>query len=285
MTALIAKRLPPKVEPWVPGGHALTRFASRKTRADREAAAERLGERHDVGRDADALIGEQFAGAAHAALHFVEDQHQAVLVAQRAQRSEERRLDDAHAAFAHQRLDQDRGGLGPDGALDRFQIAERHMIEAVDLRAKTVEIFLLAGGGERRQRAAVEGTLECDDAIALGLAARRLVFARHLDRAFHRLGAGIAEECVVGKACLAQPFCGALALRNLVEIGDVPDFSGLLLQRGDELRVRVPQRIDGDARAKIEIALAVGRDQPYAFAPLESEVDAREGWHQMRCHG
>src|SRR4029077_21093519 len=33
------------------------------------------------------------------------------------------------------------------------------------------------------------------------------------------------------------------------------------------------------------IALAVGRDQPYAFAPLESEVDAREGRHQMRCHG
>jgi hypothetical protein len=59
----------------------------------------------------------------------------------------------------------------------------------------------------------------------------------------------------------------------------------LLFERGDELRVRVAQRIDRHARAKIEIALAVGRDQPYAFAPLESEVDAREGRHQVRCHG
>ena len=159
------------------------------------------------------------------------------------------------------------------------------MIEAVDLRAKTVEIFLLAGGGERRQGAAVERAFEGDDAVALRRAARRLVFARHLDRAFHRLGAGIAEEHVVGKARLAQPLCGALALRNLIEIGDVPDLPGLLLERGDELGMGMPQRIDGDARAKIEIALAVGRDQPYAFAPLESEVDAREGRHQVRCHG
>src|SRR5580658_3244612 len=118
------------------------------------------------------------------------------------------------------------------------------MVEAVDFGAKTVEIFLLPGGGERRQRPAVEGTFEGDDAIALGRAARRLVFARHLDRAFHRLGAGIAEEYVVGEARLAEPLCGALALRNLIEIGDVPHLPRLLFERGDELRVRVAQRID-----------------------------------------
>ena len=100
-----------------------------------------LAKRHDVGRDAGALIGEQFAGAAHAALHLVEDQQQAVLVAQLAQRPEERRLDDAHAALAHQRLDQDRGGLGADGALDRLEIAKRHMVKALDHRAEAVEYF------------------------------------------------------------------------------------------------------------------------------------------------
>ena len=69
------------------GGHALAGFLGGEERADRKAAAERLGERHDVGRNAGPLIGEQLAGAAHAALHLVEDQQQAVLVAQRAQRS------------------------------------------------------------------------------------------------------------------------------------------------------------------------------------------------------
>ena len=103
---------------------------------------------------------------------------QAVLVAKLAQRPQERRLDDAHAALAHQRLDHDRRGLGADRALDRLEIAERHLIEALDHRAEAFEIFLLAAGGERRQRAAVERALEGDDAVALGLAVHRLVFAR-----------------------------------------------------------------------------------------------------------
>ena len=175
------------------------------------------------GVDADALVGKQFAGAAHAGLHLVEDEQQAVLVAQLAQRPQERRLDDAHAALAHDRLDQDRGGLGADRALGRFEIAKRHLVEAVDHRAEAVEIFLLAAGGERRQRAAVKGALEGDDAVALGRAVRGVIFARDLDRAFHRLGAGIAEEHHVGEARLAQPRRDALGLGNLVKIGDVPE--------------------------------------------------------------
>ena len=55
------------------GGHALAGFLGGEERADRKAAAERLGERHDVRLDAGALVGEQLAGAAHAGLHLVED--------------------------------------------------------------------------------------------------------------------------------------------------------------------------------------------------------------------
>jgi len=56
-------------------------------------------------------------------------------------------------------------------------------------------------------------------------------------------------------------------------------------ERGDEMRVGVTQRVDGDAGGEIQIALAVGRHEPNAFAPLEGEVDTRESGHQMRCHG
>ena len=48
--------------------------------ADREAAAERLGRGQDIGGDAGPLMGEQLAGAAHAALHLVEHEDQAELV-------------------------------------------------------------------------------------------------------------------------------------------------------------------------------------------------------------
>ena len=61
------------------------RRSRRQHRADRHAAAEALGERHDVGHDAALLVGEQRAGAAHAGLHLVEDQQQPVSVAELAQ--------------------------------------------------------------------------------------------------------------------------------------------------------------------------------------------------------
>ena len=59
-------------------------------------------------------------------------------------------------------------------------------------------------------------------------------------------------------------------------------FCGLLADRRDQMRMRVAERIDRDARGEIEIALAVGRDQPGALAPLEGEVDPRIGRQQMR---
>ena len=198
-----------------------------------------------------------------------------MLVAQPPQRAQEFRRHHPHAALAHDRLDQDRGGLRPDGALGRFEIAERHLVEAFDHRPEAFEIFLLAAGGERRQRAAVEGALEGDDAVALRLAAHRLVLARHLDRAFHRLGAGIGEEHHVGEARRAQPLGQPLGLGDAVEVGDVPELLGLLGERLDQVRMGVAERVDRDAGGEIEIALAVGRDQPRALAALEREIDAR----------
>ena len=84
-------------------------------------------------------------------------------------------------------------------AFSASMVAERHLVEALDLRAEALEVLLLAAGGDGRQRAAVEGALEGDDAEALGLAVRRMVLARHLDRALDRLGARIGEEHVVGE--------------------------------------------------------------------------------------
>src|SRR3546814_1939764 len=53
-----------------------------QSRAERlVAAAETLGDGHDVGGDALLLAGMQGAGAAHAAHHLVEDQQHAVCVA------------------------------------------------------------------------------------------------------------------------------------------------------------------------------------------------------------
>src|SRR5262249_28365376 len=65
----------------------------------------------------------------------------------------------------------------------------------------------------------------------------------------------------------------------------VPEFLRLLGQLGDKMRVRMSQRVHGDAGGKVQITFAIFGNEPYAFAPLEGEVDTREGPHQMRCHG
>src|SRR3546814_14790873 len=51
-------------------GHARGRLFGGKAGAERKSAADPLGDRHDVGRDAILLMREEGAGAAVAALHL-----------------------------------------------------------------------------------------------------------------------------------------------------------------------------------------------------------------------
>ena len=48
------------------------------------------------------------------------------------------------------------------------------------------------------------------------------------------------------------------------------------------MRMGVAERVDRDAGGEIEIALAIGRDQPRALAALETEIDPGEYGKQMR---
>ena len=109
----------------------------------------------------------EFAGAPHAALHFVEHKQQTMLVAQLAQRAHLLRRHRPNAALTLNRLDQNAGRLRPDRTLDRVEIAERHLTETFYLRPKAFEIFLLPARRDRRQRASVKRALERDQPIAL----------------------------------------------------------------------------------------------------------------------
>ena len=71
--------LPPKVEPWRAGRQRILRLFAQQARADGQAAAQALGRGHNVGRDAELLIGVQRAGAAVAGLHLVDDEQDVVL--------------------------------------------------------------------------------------------------------------------------------------------------------------------------------------------------------------
>ena len=170
---------------------------------------------------------------------------------------------------------------GVIAASSAFMVAEGHLVEAVDLWPEAFQVFL-AAGGDGRERAAVEGALEGDDAEALGRAIHIVIAARRLDRAFHRLGAGIGEEYAVGEARRDELLRRAALAGNLEDVGDVPELLGLRLQRGDQVRMRMAEHVDRDAAHEVEIAPAVGGEEPRALASLEGEVGPGVGGIERR---
>ena len=137
--------------------HRLRDFALGEAGAEREAGTDALGDGHDVRLDPRPLVGKELARPAVAALNLVEDQQHAVLVAERAKAAHELGRHGGAPALALHRLDDDGAGLRPDQRLDGLQVAGRGVLEPFERRAKAFEIVLVARGGDRGQRPAVEG--------------------------------------------------------------------------------------------------------------------------------
>ena len=170
---------------------------------------------------------------------------------------------------------------GPIAASTALRSVSGILVEAVDLGPEAVEIFGLAAGGDHRERPAMERAFEGERAVALRMAVNRLAPTRHLDRRFVGLGARIGEENKVGEGRVGQALGETLPLGILIEVRNVPEFRALVRQRFDKMRVGVADRSDSDARAEIEIALAIGRNEPAALASLESDL----GPSVSRNHG
>src|ERR1700677_3292024 len=263
------------------GGQAPSGVRGREASRHRKARADTLRGGENIGINAAVLIGKEAPGAADAGLHFVEDQEEAMPIADLAQTAQERGRDNAHPALALDRLDHDHARLRPDRRLDRLEVGQRNLVEAVDLGAEAVEIFGLAPGGDHGERPAMERAFESEGAVALGVAVNRMAPARHLDRRLVGLGAGIGEENEVGEGRIDEAPGKALPLGILVQVRNMPEFRALSRQRFDEVRMGVADRGHGDARAKIEIALPGRRNEPAALASLESDL----GRGVSRNHG
>ncbi len=122
----------------------------------------------------------------------------------------------------------------------------------------------------------MKGALEGEDAEPLGAAIHVMIAPRRLDGAFERFRAGIGEENLVGETVGDQSLAQSALPGNLVEVRDMPKLAGLLGQRGDQMRMAVAKRVDRDAGGEIEISLALARQKPNAFAPVECQGSACE---------
>ena len=229
-------------------------------------------------------MGKQLAGAAHAALHLVQDHQRAGGIAEVAQPLEAGIGQHADAAFALDRLQHHRRRAVGDRGAQRIVIAEGQHAEARHQRTEALGQLVRSGRRDCPGGSPVEGAFEGHDLGPLGLALIVPVFAGHLDRQFGRLGTGIGEEHRIGKAMVHQQRRQLFLLRDAVQVGHMPQLRRLRAQRRDQGGMRMAQRVHRNARAQIKVSAAILGHQPGAFAPDKRQGRTVIGGQDSRDH-
>ncbi len=258
-------------------------------RADRKAAAQPLGTRHDVGNDALLHVRKERPGAAHAALDLVEDQERAVLVAQPARRLQELPRARDHSAFALHRLEDHRAdivaALVAERGFERGDVVVGDVSEAGGIGAEAGRVLRLAAGCHGEERAAMERVQRRDHADLFGSVPVVGEAPRELQRGLVRLGAGIAEEHALGERRLGEAL--REPQRRLVgePVRHVPDLPRLLVERAQHRRMAVAERGDGDAAREVDVHPAVLVPDARAFAAHRDERRRRVARHHHFVEG
>ncbi len=87
----------------------------------------------------------------------------------------------------------------------------------------------------------------------------------------------LAKNAMSAKVAAHKPLGQPLLLGDAVQIGDVPQFLGLLGQRLHEMRMRMAERGHRHAAREVEIALAGSRKEIGALPAREGKLAAGVG--------
>ena len=130
----------------------------------------------------------------------------------------------------------------------------------------------LARSRKRSVRPSVETVHERDNLLPVSFTLPVEVLTRHLDAAFVRFGARIAEEHLVEPGHFAQGFC-KFNLRVVREkVADMVKVIELVDYRLLDARILVTESVHGDTRHKIKELIALGIEQVRAFALHEFHI-------------
>src|SRR2546421_5054795 len=176
---------------------------------DRQARAKALGQRHDIRLHIPVLTGKHLAAATYARLHFVENQQNAVAIAQLAQARQKSVGRYYVATLALNRLDQDRGDFAGRNVADEqavlnivkygltlivareqrmVRIRKRHVGDARHRGAALLLGLLTGSKSERPHRAPVKTAEKTNESRT------STNVARQFQCTFHRFSAGLAEK-------------------------------------------------------------------------------------------
>ena len=218
-------------------------------RSNGQPISQALGERDQVGPDAELLEGEERARAAHPGLHLVDAEQRADLERELGRRLGKRRLERDHATLAEHGLEQEqrRVARGRERGLERLDVVRAGERDAGHERAEALPLGRLAGRRERPERPPVEAALERHDPRPAG----RL--AGDLQRRLVRLGARVAEERLPALEPLREEGGEAEHRLRPVQVGGMPEPVELLVGGGERRRRAMPEPDDGDPGHEVEV--------------------------------
>ena len=210
-------------------------------------------------------IGIQLAGAAHAGLDFVENQHRVMTIAQLAQPLQEFFFRRKHAALALHRLDDHRTGGVVNQLAGRLQIVINTVTDIRRQRCEILRVGRLATRADGKERASVEGIFKRHDTALVGTKLIVRIFARQLQRRFVGFRPRVTEKDFFGKRRVDQFF--GQAQRRLVgkAVAGMPKLRRLVIERLTQRRVRMPQRVHRNPTGKVDILFTLLIPQARAF--------------------
>src|SRR5580704_18877981 len=142
---------------------------------------------------------------------------------------------------------------------------------------------------KRAERAAVKGILKREYASLLSAAVVLRfcvrVGARELERAIHSLGAAIGEKDPIQAGPFNQLARQRRLIRIMKKIRNVNGAARLTPNYAHQSRMRVAQRVDGDASQKIQIFPSLGVVEPAAAPMREHNRRTSVRIHQVARFG
>lgn len=231
--------------------------------ADREPAANAFAQRHDVGLDAPVLVRKVFSGPPAAGPDFIADEQEVMLITEGAELLEVVGVGHVDAAFALDRLGDNRDGFVIERGLDGRKIVVRDVGVAGQVRGEAFADGGVRGGAHGGERSAVERLGAGDGFVAAELAGAFAgvgfaVEPGEFERGFVGVGAAVTEERSAAETELANGLGGAGLRLGVEEVADVPQFFGLFGHGVNEVGVAMAQHRRAESREEVEVAFAVG---------------------------
>src|SRR6266581_3103562 len=231
--------------------------------AERKSGGERLGDQNNVRLRGEFLIGEVTAGAPESALNFIGDQESAVLRGKRASSIPEKFADRIDPAFALYGFQKDATHGVVKFRLEIGDVVETHELSAGNNRREWQPVLFRGSNADGAESAPMKGVFQGQKTVLLRGCASGLVRvaseeARKLHCPVNGFRAAVRKKDAVHPGPSGE-FARQRALIGVViEIREVNGAGSFSADYFHDARVRVPERIYGDAAEKIEVLLASG---------------------------